>query len=419
MFNPEGVAWHRRSVLFNLYAFDSIHTDIAKTPSLTIDRSEFRYFMSGHHEALILVETTNLFLLPEDSTVPENDPMRRGFIKSMGVDNGANIHIRDSTFEYSRFCKGMLSYRPAYDIIQDFGSIFSYQSEAELPIRDETCSTCKIIFETSMMKFLNYGSQIRALRPLFDLLSTARNATQYDSSGLSTGFTFPLYQNHGSVLNVQDFRGPIEFRGSTISQNIVNLPDVFNGPFSFNTSADLVDEITQGNLPQFNYHYIDYYYNSDTRLYELAVCRESSDQDLWGSQQAIDRYLMVQGIQNLLSRSGLDELYDMFERHSAVYISRNTMPVIFKDNTFEENIGLFGGAVSINSPNWSEVDPLDTSPDLMTVPSASKPYIIFKDNTFNKNMAYFSGSAVHIRHVKLEEKPLESCGISYFEANTF
>ena len=86
---------------------------------------------------------------------------------------------------------------------------------------------------------------------------------------------------------------------------------------------------------------------------------------------------------------------------SAVYISRNTKPVIFNGNTFEDNIGLFGGAISINSPNWSEVISAETSteltPETSVVPSSDKPYLIFKDNTFSKNMAHLSGNAVYIR----------------------
>ena len=161
------------------------------------------------------METSNLFVVPEDPALILTDP--HGFVKSMGVDNGANIHIKESNIEFSRFCKGMISYRPAYDILQDYGSVFSYQAEAEAPIRDADCVDCKILIETSTMKFLNYGSQIKAIRPLFDLLPIARNATRRDSTGLPTGFTFPLYQNHGSVMNIQDFRGPVEFTGSTIS----------------------------------------------------------------------------------------------------------------------------------------------------------------------------------------------------------
>ena len=93
--------------------------------------------------------------------------------------------------------------------------------------------------------------------------------------------------------------------------------------------------------------------------------------------------------------------------------------MIFYNNDFEENVGLFGGAININSPNWSEIPVTETSPTTSTVASATKPYLIFKLNRFNKNMAYISGNALHIRHARREEKPLESCGIAYFEENKF
>ena len=97
-------------------------------------------------------------------------------------------------------------------------------------------------------------------------------------------------------MNIQDFRGPVEFTGSTISQNIVNIPDIFNGPSSLTNSADIVDEIASGDLPQFNYNYIDHYFNFETGLFDLAVCLVNEDQDLYGSQQAVDRYLLVDGV---------------------------------------------------------------------------------------------------------------------------
>jgi hypothetical protein len=40
-------------------------------------------------------------------------------------------------------------------------------------------------------------------------------------------------------------------------------------------------------------------------------------------------------------------------------------------------MGLFGGAITINSPDFSEV--------VSSNPSSQKPYIIFSGNTFEKN----------------------------------
>jgi hypothetical protein len=52
-------------------------------------------------------------------------------------------------------------------------------------------------------------------------------------------------------------------------------------------------------------------------------------------------------------------------------------------------MGLFGGAITINSPDFSLVNAAD--------PSSKKPFIVLSGNTFTKNMAYLSGSAVYIR----------------------
>ena len=57
----------RRKVLFNLYAFDEYHTSQRKVPSLTIRRCKFSKFMSGEHEALITVDTNNLYPITSDT----------------------------------------------------------------------------------------------------------------------------------------------------------------------------------------------------------------------------------------------------------------------------------------------------------------------------------------------------------------
>jgi len=40
------------------------------------------------------------------------------------------------------------------------------------------------------------------------------------------------------------------------------------------------------------------------------------------------------------------------ERISPVYISKQEKPLIVRDSTFEDNIGIFGGAILIDSPNF-------------------------------------------------------------------
>ena len=85
-----------------------------------------------------------------------------------------------------------------------------------------------------------------------------------------------------------------------------------------------------------------------------------------------------------------------------IYISRPRYPVLFVDITFSENMGLFGGAITINSPDFSKVAATDAS--------SKKPYIIFKGNTFTNNMAYVSGNAVYVRMTRPVNKKTYFCG---------
>ena len=91
-------------------------------------------------------------------------------------------------------------------------------------------------------------------------------------------------------------------------------------------------------------------------------------------------------------------------------------------NKFEENVGLFGGAVSINSPNFAAL----YDPDEYTAETAvnhlpeNRPYVIFSENDFNKNMAYMSGNAVFMQGTKRIDRPLEACTTSALvEKNNF
>ena len=89
----------------------------------------------------------------------------------------------------------------------------------------------------------------------------------------------------------------------------------------------------------------------------------------------------------------VEELYDIVERASVIYISRSRNTVIIDSNTFLRNIGVFGGAITINSPDQS---------------SPNFPAIVFKNNYFESNMAYLSGNSIYVRLAKRQESG--SCG---------
>lgn len=80
--------------------------------------------------------------------------------------------------------------------------------------------------------------------------------------------------------------------------------------------------------------------------------------------------------------------------------------MLIKDNQFLHNIGTFGGAISINSPDWSK---------------GKQPHIVIKNNMFQGNMAYFSGNAIYIRNTVIKTKlnPNITCaGVNLID-NTF
>ena len=49
------------------------------------------------------------------------------------------------------------------------------------------------------------------------------------------------------------------------------------------------------------------------------------------------------------------ELITQIENYSPIYISKNEGPMFFIENEFTENIGIKGGAISIDTPNSEPV----------------------------------------------------------------
>ncbi len=74
-------------------------------------------------------------------------------------------------------------------------------------------------------------------------------------------------------------------------------------------------------------------------------------------------------------------------------------------------MAIFGGAITINSPDFSQVIAAD--------PSSKKPYIILSDNMFTKNMAYLSGSAVYIRMTRRSDQKNYFCGSVLIQGDTY
>ena len=64
--------------------------------------------------------------------------------------------------------------------------------------------------------------------------------------------------------------------------------------------------------------------------------------------------------------------------------------MVFHGNTFENNIGLHGGAIHINNQQLLASRTSNETDEL-------SPPILIKENLFRNNMAYFEGNAIYIK----------------------
>ena len=81
-----------------------------------------------------------------------------------------------------------------------------------------------------------------------------------------------------------------------------------------------------------------------TRELHLTICNDLEEAYLFGRSQILSQ---------MNPTLDLDSLFESYERLSVIYISRNKDLVLIKDNTFKSNIGTLGGAITINSPDWT------------------------------------------------------------------
>ena len=107
------------------------------------------------------------------------------------------------------------------------------------------------------------------------------------------------------------------------------------------------------------------------------------------------------------------------EKYSPIYVSYHENPFVIINNVFEQNVGLFGGAVTFDSPNFVSGDfGSSTGTNVLY-----RPYIVIQSNVFSLNQAYLSGNAVYVRSTRQENVSFETkqaCGSGIeFKSNTF
>ena len=100
----------------------------------------------------------------------------------------------------------------------------------------------------------------------------------------------------------------------------------------------------------------------------------------------------------------VDSFFDKLERMSVIYISRNKKPMYFKQNRFWRNTGTFGGAITINSPNFQ---------------TSGRPYLVITENTFEQNMGLMGGNAIYIRNTIRKIDQGMVCAGGYIENSIF
>lgn len=82
--------------------------------------------------------------------------------------------------------------------------------------------------------------------------------------------------------------------------------------------------------------------------------------------------------------------------------------MVLTGNTFEQNIGTFGGAITINSPN------------VQSQKANQEVGLIIRGNKFLNNMAYFSGNAIYVRSTLRKANVTNTvCGGVQIQGNTF
>lgn len=84
---------------------------------------------------------------------------------------------------------------------------------------------------------------------------------------------------------------------------------------------------------------------------------------------------------------------DDYYHHSCIYIKNsNHNEIVVVGNTFDSNVGLFGGAIMIdNHDDWQKNQ--DEKSEINDVQSAA---ILIYNNSFTRNMAYFDGNAIYL-----------------------
>ena len=182
------------------------------------------------------------------------------------------------------------------------------------------------------------------------------NMTLEDANQLEKA-SYRGFIHMGIILNLEDFGGNVEIMNSQFTKNIHFFPEAAVMPRKKSWSVGVEQFRRSSQIPE----------------YKITACDIDTKTDL---------NLFTMGYQ---ISDDVDAFFDKFERMSVIYISRNKRQMYFKENRFWRNTGTFGGAITINSPNFQ---------------TSGKPYLIIIGNTFEQNQAFMGGNAIYLRNTK-------------------
>jgi hypothetical protein len=155
----------RRRTLFNLYALGPHMSTRQQPPTLHIFNCDFEYFLASGYESLITIETNAISstVAVEKSYGPGNTQTEQSSTHYVvnSADRAANVTILKSTFKTSRFCKGMIVYRPAFYDGQTNALLNYTNLYMTNPIKNGSNST--ITIKDSTFTNMNALTQVKAL----------------------------------------------------------------------------------------------------------------------------------------------------------------------------------------------------------------------------------------------------------------
>ena len=143
--------------------------------------------------------------------------------------------------------------------------------------------------------------------------------------------------NKGIVLTVKDFNGRVEVIGSKIDKNMVFIPSaIFSNSNKFNQTA-------------FNPSISDFMYKKNTTL--SKTFGDDAFLELVKYEPNVLKH-NIHFLNYIDPASQAQILTDKYTSISPIYLENiSGEHVIFKDNIFDSNIGIHGGALSINMEN--------------------------------------------------------------------